>query len=169
MVEKSEKISQKSVIWRSVVLILYLIGIFFLYYLLTVFKTNPLVIVLTVSFVILLLLGFYFRTRKSRLLYSKMFPSNKKKKNQPFHQRTEYRIKEEPNTKRLADISLDFKYRKALINKCENCGMTLTGYVRNCPNCGSIVKGKSVVKKCENCGTLIPSNVRKCPVCGTPN
>ncbi|MFW9876701.1 MAG: zinc ribbon domain-containing protein [Candidatus Thorarchaeota archaeon] len=169
MEKKVGKASQKSVIWRSIVLILYLIIIIFLYYLLTLFKTNLLIIVLTLSFVFLLLLGFLLRTRKSRSLYSKMFPKDKRNKNQQFHQRTEFKIEEEPKTKRLADISLDFKYRKALINRCENCGMTLTSYVRDCPNCGSRIKSKTVVKKCEECGMLIPRNVKKCPICGTPN
>ncbi|MFX1325428.1 MAG: zinc ribbon domain-containing protein [Promethearchaeota archaeon] len=169
MEKTAEKVPHKSVFWRSIVLILYLIIIISLFYLLTVFKTNPLIIVLTITFVFLLLLGFYVRNRKARHLYAKMFPSKTKRTDQLYHQRKEFKIEKEVDTKKLADISLDFKYRRALINKCENCGITLTSYVKNCPNCGSRIKSKAIVKNCENCGILIPRNVKRCPVCGTPN
>ncbi|MFW9880001.1 MAG: zinc ribbon domain-containing protein [Candidatus Thorarchaeota archaeon] len=169
MSKTEEEFSHKRIILRSLVLILYLFIIFFLFYILTVFKTNPLVIFLIVGFVLLVLLGTIFRSRKSRKLYSKLFPNKKQKRNQQFYRREEFRLNEVPRPKRLADISLDFKYRKALINKCENCGITLTSFVKNCPNCGSRIKSKNIVKKCENCGMLIPRSVKICPVCGTPN
>jgi RNA polymerase subunit RPABC4/transcription elongation factor Spt4 len=169
MKKSEEKVSQKRIVLRSLTLILYLFIIIFLFYLLTVYKTNPLIIGLTVSFVVLLLLGFYLRTRKSKTLYSKMFPNKRRKNNQQYHQREEFKIDRSPDRKKLADISFDFKYRRALINKCENCGMTLTSFVKNCPRCGSRVASKNIVKKCENCGMLIPRNTKKCPVCGTPN
>lgn len=169
MEKMTEKVPHKSVFWRSIVLILYLIIIISLFYLLSVFKANPLIIVLTLTFVFLLLLGFYVRNRKARHLYAKMFPSKTKRIDRQYHQRKEFKIEEVPDMKKLTDISFDFKYRRALINKCENCGIILTSYVKSCPNCGSRVKTKGIVKNCENCGMLIPRNVKKCPVCGTPN
>lgn len=169
MEKMAEKAPQKKVIWKTIVLILYLVVIFFLFYILTVFRTNPLIIFLTITFVFLLFLGFYVRNRKTRNLYAKMFPSKKKRTDQQYHQRKEFKIEEVPETKKLAEISLDFKYRRALISKCENCGITLTSYVKSCPNCGSRINTKGIVKNCENCGMLIPRNVKKCPVCGTPN
>ena len=33
-------------------------------------------------------------------------------------------------------INLDFKYRKPIIRKCENCGMILASFVKRCPLCG---------------------------------
>jgi len=64
-------------------------------------------------------------------------------------------------------VDLNFRYSKALINKCENCGMLITGYKKRCPTCGKDFELKEVIKKCKTCGMTIPQSTKKCPICGT--
>jgi len=37
-------------------------------------------------------------------------------------------------------VSLDFKYRKPLIQKCKYCGMILATSAKKCPQCGNSVE-----------------------------
>ncbi|GAH37240.1 unnamed protein product, partial [marine sediment metagenome] len=67
--------------------------------------------------------------------------------------------------KNFKEANLNFKYRKSLINKCENCGMLITGYRKSCPTCGQAIELKEIVKKCKNCGMLITKSVKICPIC----
>jgi len=131
------------------------------------FETNPLLIILIIGFVLLLFVGSFFREKKQSSLYSKMFP-DKKKRSQDFHRKLELKIErtpEKPAQKDFKEVNLNFKYRKSLINKCENCGMLITSYRKNCPTCGQEIELKEIVKKCKNCGMLITKSVKICPIC----
>ena len=133
------KPSKKNLIRNSFSLILLLIGIFILYYILIEFKTNLIIVLLIIIFILLTFLGLIFRNRKKRRIYTQLFPE-KKRKTQPIRIREEFRIDKEPDMKKLSDINLNFKYRRPLIKKCENCGMVIASYVKKCPICGASIK-----------------------------
>ncbi|MFX1278761.1 MAG: hypothetical protein ACFFA3_05040 [Promethearchaeota archaeon] len=133
MENNKEKSSKKN----TVTLVLLLIGLFILYYILIEFKTNIIIVILIISFIFLTFLGFIFRNRKKKKMYDDLFPE-KQRRTQPIKRREEY--KPEPDLKKLAGISLNFKYREPLIKKCENCGMVIASYVKKCPICGASIK-----------------------------
>jgi len=168
-IDKEEKSLKRGTIIKILLPILYLVVLIYLYYLLTEFGFNPLLITLILGFVFLSLLGLLFRKKKQKTLYSKMFPEKKKRRSEMDHQNKVVKIEEEfekPFPENIKAISLDFKYRRSIINKCESCGITITSFVKRCPNCGTKVERKDIIKKCSNCGILITSFVKKCPVCG---
>ena len=132
------------------------------------FETNPLLIALILGFVLLLFVGSFFAKKKQKSIYSKMFSDKKKRRSQDFHRKLEFKIETEPEKpaqKSFKEVNLNFKYRKSLINKCENCGMIITSYSKNCPTCGQALEMKEIVKKCKNCGMLITKSVKICPIC----
>jgi RNA polymerase subunit RPABC4/transcription elongation factor Spt4 len=132
------------------------------------FGTNPLLIILILGFVLLLFVGSFFIKKKQSSVYSEMFPDKKRRRSQDFHRKLELKIErtpEKPAQKNFKEVNLNFKYRKSLINKCENCGMLITGYRKNCPTCGQAIQLKEIVKKCKNCGMLITKSVKICPIC----
>jgi len=167
---KDKAITRRRVILRFIVLIFYMLILMYLYYFLTQFGVSPLLISLIIIFVLLTLAGPLFRNIWKKSFYSKMFP-DKKEQVQESHERPEFKIKSEkvpvkPRT--IKNVNLNFKYRRSIINKCENCGMTITSFAKTCPNCGKSISGKRIIRKCENCGMTIPNFVKKCPVCGNP-
>jgi len=162
-----ESSSKKNISLKMLLLIIYLIVLIFLYILLMEFGTNPLLIILILGFVLLLFVGTFFLKKKQSPIYSKMFP-DKKRRSQDFHRKLELKIErtpEKPAQKNFKEVNLNFKYRKSLINKCENCGMLITSYRKNCPTCGQTIQLKEIVKKCKNCGMLITKSVKICPIC----
>jgi len=163
-----ESSSKKKFSLKILLLIIYLIILIFLYIILMEFRINPLLIILILGFVLLLAVGSLFREKKQSSIYSKMFPDKKKRRSQDFHRKLELKIErtpDKPAQKSFKDVNLNFKYRKSLINKCENCGMLITGYRKNCPTCGQTIQLKEIVKKCKNCGMLITKSVKICPIC----
>ncbi|MFW9821672.1 MAG: hypothetical protein ACFFE4_01975, partial [Candidatus Thorarchaeota archaeon] len=132
MENHEEKSSKKSVIRNTFSLILLLIGIFILYYILIEFKTNIIIVILIAVFILLTFAGLIFRQRKTKRIYKQLFPE-KKRQAQPIKRREEFRIDQEPDLKKLTEINLNFKYRRPLIKKCENCGMVIASYVKKCP------------------------------------
>ncbi len=162
-----ESSSKKKFSLKMLLLIIYLIVLIFLYFILMDLGINPLLIILILSFVLLLFVGSLFIKKKQSPIYSKMFP-DKKRRSQDFHRKLELKIErtpEKPVQKNFKEVNLNFKYRKSLINKCENCGMLITGYRKNCPTCGQAIQLKEIVKKCKNCGMLITKSVKICPIC----
>jgi len=162
-----ESSSMKNIFLKIFLLIIYLIVLIFLYIILMEFGTNPLLIILILGFVLLLFVGSFFIKKKQSPIYSKMFP-DKKRRSQDFHRKLELKIErtpEKPAQKNFKDVNLKFNYRKSLINKCENCGMLITSYRKNCPTCGQTIELKEIVKKCKNCGMLITKSVKICPIC----
>ncbi|MBA7515829.1 hypothetical protein ES705_07872 [subsurface metagenome] len=165
---KKESSSKKNNFLKILLLIIYLIVLIFLYIILMEFGINPLLIILILGFVLLLFVGSLFRKKKQKSIYSKMFPDKKKRRSQDFHRKLELKIErtpEKPAQKDFKEVNLNFKYRKSLINKCENCGMIITSYSKNCPTCGQALGMKEIVKKCKNCGMLITKSVKVCPIC----
>ena len=162
-----ENSSKKNNFLKILIPIVCLVVIIFLYIILMEFGTHPLLIILILGFVLLLFVGFFFMEKKQSPIYSKMFP-DKKRRSQDFHRKLELKIETEPEKpvqKSLKEVNLNFKYRKSLINKCEKCGMLITGYRKNCPTCGQTLEMKEIVKKCKNCGMLITKSVKICPIC----
>ncbi len=132
----NKKTAKKDGIRKSISLIFLLVILLTLYYILIKFRTNLIIIILVMSFILLTFLGLIFKNRRKRF-YSRLFPDKNKRKNQTYRQREEFKIEVEPNIQRLSDIHLNFKYRKPLINKCIKCGMILPSYVKKCPICGT--------------------------------
>jgi RNA polymerase subunit RPABC4/transcription elongation factor Spt4 len=162
-----ESSSKKKFYLKILLLIIYLIILIFLCIILMDLGINPLLIILILSFVLLLFVGSLFIKKKQSSIYSEMFP-DKKRRSQDFHRKLELKIErtpEKPVQKNFKEVNLNFKYRKSLINKCENCGMLITGYRKNCPTCGQAIQLKEIVKKCKNCGMLITKSVKICPIC----
>jgi len=165
---KKEISSEKGISLKILLIIISLIVIIYLFIILMEFEINPLFIILILGFVLLLFIGFYFRKTKQKSIYSKMYPDKKKRRSQDFHRKLELKIETEPEKpvqKKFKEVNLDFKYRKSLINKCENCGMIITSNSKYCPKCGQALERKEIVKKCPNCGMLIPKSVKICPIC----
>ncbi len=69
-----------------------------------------------------------------------MFSNRKKRKmkidnpniEEPNKKRTDI---EQPQIKIFKPIDLNFKYRKSIIKKCENCGNIVPNFVDTCPFC----------------------------------
>ena len=166
--ENTKESSPKKNIFLKIFLsIVCLVVIISLYVILMDFGVHPLLIILILGFVLLLFVGSFFIEKKQSPIYSKMFP-DKKRRSQDFHRKLELKIEmepEKPAQKSFKEVNLNFKYRKSLINKCENCGMLITGYRKNCPTCGQALEMKEIVKKCKNCGMLITKSVKICPIC----
>jgi len=153
---------------RTLLLIIYIFVLIYLYNLLIEFGANPLITFLIIIFVFLVITGPFIKNRRNKSLYAKMFP-DKKKKYQTHYQNEESKIEDEKvssEPKKIRNISLDFKYRRSIINKCENCGMIITSFAKTCPNCGKEITGKPIIKKCDNCGMIMANFVKKCPKCG---
>jgi RNA polymerase subunit RPABC4/transcription elongation factor Spt4 len=116
-----------------------------------------------------IIVGFFVRQKKKKSFYVELYPDKDRDKIQRPPRKVEVKINSEPQQteqKKLRRVDLNFKYSKSLINKCENCGMTITGYKKKCPTCGKDFKLKEIIKKCKTCGMMIPKSIKKCPVCG---
>jgi len=167
---KQKKMTQRGKFGKIILLIIYLCVVVFLFYILFEIGINPIIIFLLLGFMSLIVIGSFFVQKKKNSIYSKLYPDKKRKKIQRPPRKLDLKIEADSETlaqKKFRDVNLNFKYRKSLINKCENCGMIITGYKKNCPTCGKTFELKDVIKKCKTCGITIPKSVKKCPVCGT--
>ena len=146
----------------------YIIAVIVLFIAMLIFGINLYIIVIILIFISLIFLGSIFKRRKQKSLYSQLYPEKSQDLSQRPKRKFELTIKaeKEPLEKKFREVNLDYTYRKSLINKCENCGMIITGYTTNCPGCGKAIETKGVITKCKNCGMTIPRSARKCPVCG---
>ncbi|MBY9011287.1 MAG: hypothetical protein KGD70_02820 [Candidatus Lokiarchaeota archaeon] len=155
---------------KIILLIIYLVFVIILFYILTIIGIELIIILLLLGFMSLIILGMFFRPKKKKTIYSELYPDKERNKIQRPPRKIELKIETDSELlqqKKLRNIDLNFKYRKSLINKCENCGMIITGYKKNCPTCGKVFELKEVIKKCKTCGLTIPKSVKKCPICGT--
>ncbi len=84
---------------------------------------------LVILFLFLFFLGFILK-KKGRSILS-IFPAFRESPKKEDRQR-DY-IKQLPRAPR-PDI-LQFNYQKPLIEKCPNCGIMLTKFMKKCPNC----------------------------------
>ena len=167
---KEKRMNQRGNLGKIILLIIYLFVVVFLFYILLETGINPVIIFLLLGFLSLLVIGSFFIKKKKDSIYSKLYPDKKRNRIQRPPRKLELKIEADSETlrlKRFRAIDLNFKHRKTLINKCENCGMLITGYKRNCPTCGRAFELKEVIKKCKTCGITIPKSVKKCPICGT--
>jgi len=135
--------NKKLLILKLVFIIIGFLIILVLFYLLSEYGANPLIIILILTFTFFTFIGpLYKRKRKS--LYSRMLPKkgDKRSRLDEIRERKGFKKKREiiPNkSKNLKPISLDFEYRKPLVRKCENCGMILASFVKKCPLCGKLI------------------------------
>ena len=166
---KEKEVHQGGYFVKTLVLIIYLVFVVWLFYILSISGINLVIILLLLGFMSLIVLGTFFRSKK-KTIYSDLYPDKKRTKIQRPPRKIELKIEtdsEKLQERKLRNIDLNFKYRKSLINKCENCGMIITGYKKNCPTCGKVFELKKVIKKCKTCGMTIPKSTKKCPICGT--
>ena len=139
--DSKKSVTQKRAFIRTLLLVVYIFILILLYYLLVEFGANPFVIFLIIIFVFLAITGPFLQNRRNKRLYAEMFP-DKKKKYQTQYQREEVKVEDEKELsepRKIRDVNLDFKYRRSIINRCENCGMIITSFVKRCPNCGKVV------------------------------
>ena len=165
---KEKELRQRGNFVKILFLIIYLVIVVFLFYLLSNAGINPVIILLLLGFMSLIILGTFFR-KKKKSIYSELYPDKERTKIQRPPRKLELKIEtdsEKLQQKKLRNVNLNFKYRKSLINKCESCGMIITGNKKTCPTCGKRFELKEVIKKCKTCGMTIPKSVKKCPVCG---
>ena len=164
-----KEVNQRGYFVKILILVFYLVFVVYLFYVLSVWGINLVIILLLLGFLSLIVLGTFFRQKK-KSIYSELYPDKDRKKIQRPPRKIELKIEtdsEKMQERKFRDIDLNFKYRKSLINKCENCGMIITGYKKNCPTCGKVFELKEVIKKCKTCGMTIPKSTKKCPICGT--
>ncbi|MFX0073731.1 MAG: zinc ribbon domain-containing protein, partial [Candidatus Hermodarchaeota archaeon] len=161
--------SQKNNLRIIFLFIVYIISMVVIFIVLFYFEVNSFLIIIILAFISLLILGSILKRRKQKSLYSKLYPEKKQNMIQRPQRKLELTIKAEeaPVEKKFREVNLNFKYRKTLINKCENCGMIITSYKKNCPICGKAIELKGIITKCKKCGMTIPKSAKKCPVCGT--
>ena len=155
---------------RILLLIIFLPFMIFLYFVLVNLGINPFVVILILVFISLITIGSFFMKKRKKSIYSELFPYKKQKRIQRPPRKIELKIEAEPGVfekTKFRDVNLDFKYRKTLINKCENCGMIITSYKKTCPICGNSIELKELIKKCSSCGMTIPKFTKKCPICRT--
>jgi len=132
---------KKKFILRLAFIIISLFILISFYYLLSEFGLNPFIIILILVFTLLIFTGpFFKRKKKKKSLYSRMFPNKHSRfRIEEMKQRKDFRVKTEKLSRQpenLKSINLDFKYRKPILRKCENCGMILASFVKKCPLCG---------------------------------
>jgi RNA polymerase subunit RPABC4/transcription elongation factor Spt4 len=166
-VENSSQINGFRVIFLSII---YVIAMVFVFIVMLNFGVDSFLIIILLVFITLIILGSILKRRKQKSLYSKLYPDKKQGIEQRPKRKLELTIKAEqeaPEEKKFREVNLNFKYRKSLINKCENCGMTITSHKKNCPICGKAIELKGIITKCKKCGMTIPKSAKKCPVCGT--
>ncbi len=133
-----KKSSPRKVLFKFILLIVYLSVLFFVYILFKERGANPFILIILLLFVFMTPVGL-FLNRNKKSLYSRMFPDKKKRIALNTRRRKDtFKIKErkQPQPKVFKHISLDFSYSKPLIGKCENCGNILPNFVKKCPFCG---------------------------------
>ena len=74
---ESKKSTPKRIIFKFIILVIYLAVLVILYSLLTNFGTNIIVTITILVFVFLLSIGPFLKRRKKKSLYSRMFPDKK--------------------------------------------------------------------------------------------
>jgi RNA polymerase subunit RPABC4/transcription elongation factor Spt4 len=167
--DREEDRHSRKIFIKIVVLLISLVINVFLFYILTSIGINPFIVLLLLACMASIVIGSIFRQKKKKSLYVELYSNKERNKIQRPPRKLDLKIdsdsqKMEQNKTR--NVDLDFKYSKSLINKCENCGIIITGYKNKCPTCGKDFKLKEVIKKCKTCGMTIPKSVKKCPICG---
>jgi uncharacterized OB-fold protein len=72
-----------------------------------------------------------------------MFPDRKRKPKLDYQKPkipvTKHKTSQQSQPKIFKPIDLEFKYKKPLIKKCENCGNIVPNFVKKCPFCNNQV------------------------------
>lgn len=139
---KPKESTPKRILFKFIILVIYLSVLIFFYTFLTQFGANPFIVVTLLVFVFLISVGPFLKRRK-KSLYSRMFPDKKKRMAlNTQRRRDKFKISEpkQPQPKVFKHISLDFNYSTPLIGKCENCGNILPNFVKKCPFCGKQIR-----------------------------
>ncbi|MFX1260398.1 MAG: hypothetical protein ACFFAN_21320 [Promethearchaeota archaeon] len=141
--EDQKKLSRKGEILSFIFLIISVIVLLYLYYLLTIFGLNLLFIALIIIFVLLVFIGpFFLRGRKKKRFYSRMFPDKKQKLSEWYQSKREregFKVNQEiseSQTRNITPVDLNYKYRKPIIRRCENCKMIVPNFAKKCLYCG---------------------------------
>jgi hypothetical protein len=151
--EKKEEGISKANLLRLILIITEFVILLVLLFAYITSGINPIILVLIMIFVILFTIGLTFIKRK-KSMYSQMFPDRKRQSSQSSQirkirkkkvRRIIYQDKEEGDEEKeeldeiqpiiYKSISLDIKRNKPVIIKCENCGMIVAGFVKECPKC----------------------------------
>ena len=138
---ESKKSTPKRILFKFIILIIFLSVLIIFYTLLTRAGANPIVVLTVLMFVFLIVIGPFLKRRK-KSLYSRMFPDKKKRvalNAQRRRDKFKIEIPKQTQPKVFKHISLDFKYTTPLIGKCENCRNILPNFVKKCPFCGKQV------------------------------
>jgi len=128
-IEKSEHSRKKNVI-RLSFFVIYIIILSLLYYYLTQWGFNPIIVITLLLFLFLITIGLLLRRTKGTL-YSRIFP-DKKQRTTTIKKKYEKPVQ----MKIPQQINLDVSYRKPLIKKCNGCGNILPSFAKKCPFCG---------------------------------
>ena len=140
---KERKISQKGMIIRFFILIIYIGILIYIYFLLTKIGINPLISFLLLFFAFIFVLGPLISTTKASF-YSRLFPKKSKKFISSYEEEKKlYKSETEvikPQERKIKPVNLNFKYRKSLIHKCNKCGIIVPNFVNKCPVCGNVIK-----------------------------
>ena len=106
--------------------ILYIIFLFSMFCLLIFSNVNLYISILLIIFLFLLGIGPIisgFNKQRLRSLFHRRAPISYEGKKDPI--------------KKIDKLNLNFEYKRALLKKCNKCGMLLIGSVKSCPNCGN--------------------------------
>lgn len=139
---KRRRIKKKLIIWL-VIFAIYLGIMIYLYFFLIHLGTHPFITTLLFIFILLVTISPFLRKNK-RSLYARMFPNRKRKSTSEYQKKsitTQYEEEmRQVQPKIPRSVNLDFRYRKPIINKCENCGNIIPNFVKKCPFCNVQVK-----------------------------
>jgi len=139
-----KEFSHRRLILTSILLLINLLILLFLFALYFEYGATPIIIILILLFAFLTFFSPFLRGKK-KSLYSRMFPDKKEAKNLQRRQKEFIRTRTEPKIPQQKEIkAVDLKIKsigriKPLIKKCSNCGMTLASFVKKCPACGKSV------------------------------
>ncbi|MHA1804375.1 MAG: hypothetical protein ACTSU4_07550 [Promethearchaeota archaeon] len=125
---------------KIIILAIYTALLSILYLYMMSLNTHPIVAFLTNLFLFLVFLGIIIKGKNIKSFYSRLFRSKKERMlSQSQTRKRRYELKKEiqnSTIKEITPISLDFKYKKTLLRKCDNCGMVLPAFAKKCYNCG---------------------------------
>jgi hypothetical protein len=137
--KNNNKVSPKTSILKLIFILVNFIILLYLYYLLSEFGVNPIIIILMLIFAFLTIVGPIYKSKRKRI-YSSMFPDKN-----DLSRRNEIRLRKgfkkevsinQSQSREFKPINLDITYRKPIIRKCSKCKMILPSHVKKCPICG---------------------------------
>ncbi len=138
--DEKKPLSKKSIIIRLIFIIVYSIFLYYLYIFFINLGIQHLIIILILIFLILIVIGPLI-TGISKAMYNRLFQRKKKRIEKSDYQVYKEQLKSTHQDTQIQpidtkDINLDFKYRKPIIRKCNNCKIIVPNFVKTCPNCG---------------------------------